>query len=318
MADPLADADGRKEPGNKKKVVSRGDTNIFKAAPCDSNDQPPNPDRCPTPCMCYVNSRKTNRVGTSFRQSAINNNKSSSVAIGYAEEDFDIIYGSGTIISPNVVITSSHVVGYLRAKRALQGKNFSDSNLYILLDYEYTSGSVDTGHPQIAQFQKEPVISVKREGDINCEDFALLRLQGPPGLGLPESRIARISNRTIVKDEEIIVFQHPGLTNAEKQSHPHMVTRVSAGPVTFTDCVSNCPAIACAKIQARVGSSGGGVFDQNMCLVGVYMGIDETGRKKFVKMSHILPKSKYLSANVAPGPTCLRIVSMADSSNDVP
>lgn len=284
---------------------------------------------CGQLALCYVNSNRTNRVSRSFNRSMIDDNKLSSVVIGYKDENYNLLMGSGTLIGPNLVLTSAHMILDIKDICAIEGRNYSDTKLFVRFDYEYTSESVDTQSPRLAQFLDETVIGIKNIGNVPCKDFALLVL--PPSLALPMERVAKIANRSVVQHEDTISFQHPKVENFEKSTHPDVVTRVSGGEISFNTCHAprdpeHCNALACVKHTYRYGSSGGGVFDKNMCLIGVVQG--DTGRQdstdegqpkcRFVKIENIIGESKFLKNNVLPGPTWGKISAFADLSNDNP
>lgn len=166
-------------------------------------------------------------------------------------------YCSGTLIGPNVFITASHCVG-------------NDTvGQYVAFNYERA-----VGRPDLLPQQFVRISSVAVEGALSGMDYAVLVLEGLPGLTygwtVPLAEDPRVGKR-------LVIIQHP---NGEPK-------QVDLGTLAGFDGEY----MTYGNLDTLPGSSGSGVLDEGGRLVGIHTNggcSDGGGTNSGVRMEEVV------------------------------
>lgn len=169
---------------------------------------------------------------------------------------------SGTMITEDLFLTASHCI------------DASVTNdKFVAFNYEKAPGAT-----QLLEQEHFKVVEVVEDG-INRLDYAILRLDGKPGLKYGFSPIRAVLPEV---QHQLTIIQHP-------KGQPK---QVESGPLVS---VSSGAYMAYADLDTEPGSSGSGVLDSQGFLVGVHTNggcYSGGGANRGVKMTEIIKGSR--------------------------
>ena len=177
---------------------------------------------------------------------------------------------TGTMIGEDLFLTASHCVG---------GGTVGEE---VLFDYEYEVG----GQTTIMEYKPFKVAEIVEDGAQYNLDFAVLRLEGTPGV---DYGFRSLSKEVLQEGEPITIIQHPG-------GRPKMIE-------SGTIFGFNPDQLLYGDLDTEGGSSGSGVLNHDGFIVGVHTHggcFGSSGQNKGTRVEVMAQNSEFIDQLATP------------------